>query len=140
MHKKDNYVPEPGARYESGDIKIKPLMRSVIIFFVFTAGSIVLSAGLFEWLVPGGFASTFQPKGMKHRLPPPGLPLLQTNVSVRTDIANLTKRERTAINSYSWVNRNAGIAHVPIDRAIDIVAKDGLPNWAAPSGQGAQTK
>jgi hypothetical protein len=140
MHKKDNYVPEPGARYEADDLKMKPLIRAVAFFFFFTAASIVVTIGLFEWLVPGGFASTFQPKEMKRRLPPQGVPLLQTNVSVRTDIANLTKREQTAINSYSWVNRNAGVAHVPIDRAIDIAAQDGLPKWAASAGQGVQAK
>jgi len=140
MHKKDDYIPEPGARYEAGDVKLKPLMKSVLYFFVFTVVSIVLSAGLFEWLVPGGFASTFQPKDMKRRLPPKDVPLLQTNVSVKTDMVKLMEREERAVNSYAWVNRNAGIARIPIDRAIEIMAKEGMPDWAASSGQGAQKR
>lgn len=139
MLKKDNYVPEPGARYEAGDVKLKPLMKAVMFFFAFTVCSILLSAVLFQWLVPDGFASTFQPKDMKRRMPPKDVPLLQTNFSAKTDIAKVMEREQQAINSYAWVNRQAGIARIPIDRAIDIAAKDGLPDWASKT-QGAQKK
>ena len=36
------------------------------------------------------------------------------------------------IVSYGWVDENAGVAHIPVDRAIDIVLAKGLPsgnNW-----------
>lgn len=35
--------------------------------------------------------------------------------------------EQQKLNSYRWVDRSAGIAAVPIDRAIDIIASSGLP-------------
>jgi hypothetical protein len=35
------------------------------------------------------------------------------------------------LSHYGWVDRAAGIAHIPIDRAIDILAKRGLPVPAA---------
>ena len=31
------------------------------------------------------------------------------------------------LNTYGWVDRKAGVAHIPVDRAIDILAKRGLP-------------
>lgn len=31
------------------------------------------------------------------------------------------------LNGYGWVDRKAGIAHIPIDRAIDVLAERGLP-------------
>ena len=31
------------------------------------------------------------------------------------------------LNNYGWIDRKAGVAHIPIDRAIDILAKKGLP-------------
>jgi hypothetical protein len=31
------------------------------------------------------------------------------------------------LNSYGWVDRKAGVAHIPVERAIDILAKRGLP-------------
>jgi hypothetical protein len=36
-------------------------------------------------------------------------------------------RERTVLESYGWVDRNAGVAHIPIDRAMDLLVEKGLP-------------
>ena len=36
------------------------------------------------------------------------------------------------LNTYGWVNARPGIAHIPIDRAMDILAQTGLPKVAAP--------
>ena len=40
------------------------------------------------------------------------------------------------LDSYGWVDREHGVAHIPIDRAIDLVLRDGLPgpDDAAPAG------
>jgi len=31
------------------------------------------------------------------------------------------------LNSYGWVDEKAGVAHIPIDQAMDMIAKRGLP-------------
>ena len=31
------------------------------------------------------------------------------------------------LNQYGWIDRESGVAHIPIDRAIDILARKGLP-------------
>jgi hypothetical protein len=41
------------------------------------------------------------------------------------------KKERSdRLESYGWTNRARGIAHIPIDRAIDAVAAGALPEGA----------
>ena len=37
------------------------------------------------------------------------------------------RKKSAVINGYGWVDRKAGIAHIPIDRAMDILARTGLP-------------
>jgi hypothetical protein len=37
-------------------------------------------------------------------------------------------REDHVLNSYAWVDKQAGIVRVPIDRAIDMLAAKGLPS------------
>jgi hypothetical protein len=32
------------------------------------------------------------------------------------------------LNNYGWVDRKASIAHIPVERAIDILARKGLPS------------
>lgn len=39
----------------------------------------------------------------------------------------ITERDRERLNSYGWVDSKAGTAHIPIDRAMAILAKSGLP-------------
>ena len=34
------------------------------------------------------------------------------------------------MKSYGWIDRKAGLAHIPIERAIEIIARSGIP----PSG------
>jgi hypothetical protein len=49
--------------------------------------------------------------------------------------AELTKMKAedfALLSKYGWIDRKAGIAHIPVERAIDILAKSGLP--VAPAG------
>lgn len=45
-------------------------------------------------------------------------------------------KEDQILGSYDWVDQNAGIVRIPIDQAIDIVAKRGLP--VIPPGEAAK--
>jgi hypothetical protein len=58
-------------------------------------------------------------------------PRLQQNPAV--DLARLRAEEGRRSESYGWVDRKAGIAHIPIERAMDIVARNGLPKVPAPA-------
>jgi hypothetical protein len=49
------------------------------------------------------------------------------------DMAALRARESEILNSYGWVDRDAGVARIPIDRAMDLTLHPGL-RPARPSG------
>jgi hypothetical protein len=61
--------------------------------------------------------------GQGHREPPE--PRLQTNP--RQDLADLRAREDETLNSYGWVDRNAGVVRIPIDEAMKLTLQRGLP-------------
>jgi hypothetical protein len=65
------------------------------------------------------------------------LPRLETNE--RGQLYDQRIKEEETLNSYGWVDQNAGVAHIPIDRAMQIVAQRGLPT-APPSAAGARQK
>jgi len=46
--------------------------------------------------------------------------------SPELDMAALRERELGILRSYGWVDRKAGIARIPIDRAIDLTVSPGL--------------
>src|SRR5262249_50777761 len=57
----------------------------------------------------------------------PPAPNLQINPNA--DLRALRTAERAWLSSYGWVARPAGIARLPIARAIDLTAERGLPGW-----------
>jgi hypothetical protein len=48
------------------------------------------------------------------------------------DLKRLQAEEEKALSSYGWVDRKAGIARIPIERALEIASQGGLPPAPAP--------
>ena len=54
------------------------------------------------------------------------------------DMNRLRAADSGRLNSYGWVDQSAGIAHIPIDKAMDQIAAQGLPTRPAPTQAGQQ--
>lgn len=54
---------------------------------------------------------------------PPG-PRLQAHA--REDLIKLRAAEEARLNSYGWVDRKAGLIHIPIERAMELTVRRGL--------------
>jgi hypothetical protein len=54
--------------------------------------------------------------------PPPNL-----QISSTADLKAFRAREERDLNTYGWVDKNAGIVRVPIARAMELVLQRGLP-------------
>jgi hypothetical protein len=52
-------------------------------------------------------------------------PHLQYNPT--QDLSALRAREQKQLSGYGWVDRSAGIVHIPIDRAMRLIAEKGIP-------------
>jgi hypothetical protein len=61
--------------------------------------------------------------GQELRLPPE--PRLQT--VPRLDLQALRAREDEQLQSYGWIDRDAGIVRIPIDEAMKLTLQRGLP-------------
>lgn len=59
----------------------------------------------------------------QHPMPPE--PRLQATPHI--DMKTFWAREDSLLNSYGWVDSQAGIVRIPIDRAMDIVLEKGFP-------------
>jgi hypothetical protein len=70
-------------------------------------------------------------------------PLLETDE--RSQLQKFVMDQEKQLNSYDWVDQKAGVAHIPIDRAMELLAQRGLPvyskgNAPASAGQKSQPK
>jgi len=113
-----------GAGYEVEDANVREVIIAGVSIAVGTFIVCVLMWFLFNALKRGeAEAQTISPLANPYQLPPE--PRLQVQPYV--DLENLRRHEDELLNTYGWVDKNAGKVRLPIDRAMDIVAQKGLP-------------
>ncbi|HZP16948.1 MAG TPA: hypothetical protein VFB00_03215, partial [Terriglobales bacterium] len=60
--------------------------------------------------------------GAVQRFPEPRL-----ETDERTEINDFRLQEEQTLNSFGWVDQNAGVVRIPITRAMELIAQRGLP-------------
>jgi hypothetical protein len=68
--------------------------------------------------------------------PPPTPPAPRLEAQPGQDLAAYRVVEQAKLSTYRWVDRQAGLVAIPIDRAMDVVAQQGLPARPAPGDLG----
>jgi hypothetical protein len=119
-------VPNPPHGHEVGDVSIRALITAAVGLIALCLVVMFILAEMMqgyarrdkqlESLRPALFSDT---EGLY-----PG-PNLQDNptaemIKMRTD-------ERRSLGTYGWVDRNDGVARIPIERAMDLLVAKGLP-------------
>ena len=70
-----------------------------------------------------------------HRVPPE--PRLEPRPLL--PLARLRAEESRRLETYGWVDEKVGVVHIPIENAIDAVARNGLPRFPVPGPPGRDT-
>jgi hypothetical protein len=116
--------------FEEGD-----LAPRTVGFWAYGLLVIALSMAALVYLLWGGLQLLVRRPPVSSveasRVVPPE-PRLQTSPS--DDLAKLLRRDRDRLGSTGWVDRDHGIAHIPIDRAMQMMAERG---WPRPGGGGS---
>ena len=134
------HVDHPGAAYDHSDLGAS----GIVSFLIGLAITIV-----FIHLIAWGFIKTyahFEPQAMARtsailepQSPPPQgdpvarFPAPQLQPDPIADLNKYREAVEQQLNSSGWLDQNAGIAHIPMERAIDLVAQRGLPVRPAPA-------
>jgi hypothetical protein len=118
---------DPQLRHETHD----PVAR-YLVYFIIAVGILVVAGLLVSWGTLDFFKShqKYAPPNSAltaHRpvQPPAGIPQLQAHPA--SDLQRYLKHEREILNTYGWVDRKDGIVRIPIQRAMSILLKNGLP-------------
>jgi hypothetical protein len=59
---------------------------------------------------------------LKQNFPSP-----QLEIDERTQLDQIRLQEEETLATYGWVDQKAGVVHIPIERAMDLIAQRGLP-------------
>ena len=120
-------LAHPDVRHEESDVNIRAILG-------FGAGLIVVAAvvHLLIYVLFGYFNSrdgvqspAEYPLAAAQGQREPPEPRLQTNP--RQDLADLRAKEDELLDSYGWVDKNAGVVRIPIDTAMKLTLERGLP-------------
>jgi hypothetical protein len=128
-HAQPHVVEEnPQVHHEESDVNIRAI-------FGFGAGLIVVAAVIhvLVWLLFVYFSNREAVRTPRQfplaateqqQLPPE--PRLQ--VTPRQDLKDLRAAEDKVLNGYGWIDRNAGVVHIPIEAAMKRIVEQGLPS------------
>jgi hypothetical protein len=122
--------------YETEDIEYRGLGKSLVWFFGFVAFCGV--AGLLVFGAFIGFDNLANPPEITapfvNRTPAKPNPLLQTNVTARTDIRDLRREENLLLHgNATWADKEKGAVRIPIERAVDLYLQRSGGDSSAPT-------
>jgi len=127
-------VRNPHTRYERRTINVRLVVLTMVGLVV---GGVLIHfvvAGLWTMLEQHSQSvdKTQKPilghvaiPGEPPRLPPE--PRLQADPV--SDLHRMREAEDNVLQTYGWVDKNAGVVRIPVARALDLLAERGLPNW-----------
>ena len=126
MHTEKREDPLVELGYEIRDVNTKALMKGTIGFFIFAIGSAVVGFIMFRLMYPVGFEAQTE---VKRLIPQSPNPLVQSNLTAKTDIMDLRQQEEAALSAKpGWVDASKTKLHIPIERAMEIIAEKGMPS------------
>jgi len=118
----------PGAKYEHTDIDVSVGYKFGLWLLISMLISIGIVTGAFYFFEGQGKAANAAaqkyPLAVGQQKQPPA-PNLQTQPF--KDIYMLRQAESEKLRSYGWVDKDGGVARVPIDRAMEVMLEKGFP-------------
>jgi hypothetical protein len=105
-------------RHETSDARPRP----ILLFAAGVLAALVVSLVVTLWLFRLMAAATAPAGGAAAARAVPPEPRLQ--VTPAHDLDGIRAAEIERLSSYGWVDRKAGIVHIPIDRAIELIVAE----------------
>ncbi len=119
--------------------------RAIAIFAAALAVVLVLvlfaARALFDFYALRQEASERRPSPLTYLREPTPEPRLQIHGA--QELQKMRAAEDAWLNGYGWIDQKAGIAHIPVDRAMELLATRALPvrpeiDSAQPTGRGTR--
>ena len=122
----------PEVRHETSDVNIRAILGFGLALVVVAAFIHLVVWVLFQYFQAreARQGPLEYPLAATQRMKTPPEPRLQTNP--RQDLGDLRTREQDILETYGWVDKNAGVVRIPIDQAMHLIVERGLPARQGP--------
>jgi len=112
-----------GAGHEKSEISVRFIVVSLGVLLVGTFLVALLVVGIFQF-----FSHTYQPQESAKQAQVQVPPEPRVEAEPWQQLQTVRSREDHVLTSYAWVDQKQGIVRIPIDQAIDELAKKGVPS------------
>ena len=127
-------APASSPGYETRDANVRAVLGFLIVLSIVLLFTAIVCWGLFRHYSAGrANLAPASPFSSTRQLPTG--PQLQVNP--RQDLLKFRAQQEHSLESYSWESREDGTVRVPIERAMEMLLKQGLP--VAPSASSTET-
>jgi hypothetical protein len=120
--------PSADVGYEAADASPATLVLWGIALIAVIVFAVIASWAFFDLLAANAARNDTAPSPLVSKEPPPAPRLL---VNEPADLKTVRREEEQVLDSYAWVDKARGIVRIPVARAMELVAKEGLPSRAA---------
>jgi hypothetical protein len=122
-------------KHETRDVSLRWLAISGVIIVVLLIAAFVSMRWMFDLFEAREARRQGEPATLVSDPGPsrPPEPRLQTNP--RLELQEMRAEENAVLQTYGWVDREKGVARMPIDEAMKIVVQRGLPARGARAGR-----
>ncbi len=120
-----------GRGHETSDATLKSALMLMLMTLGFVVVGVVSMYFLFGLVIDYRASKDTPPSPLEDSRAPFTGPRLQ--VAPPLDMDEMKAAENEVLDSYGWIDREAGIVRIPIDRAIGLLAERGLPRSQTPS-------
>jgi len=135
LHDDDEHIG-PSVQ-DSNDVSIAGIAWFLAVMVVSLVITMIVIYGQYAWLTDDISAERPKPTlRAGERSPPPSPNLQESPASV---MARMRAEQDAALQDFAWADSERKHLHIPIERAMKIVEKSGLPKWpaATPTGTAA---
>jgi hypothetical protein len=118
-----------GVGHEESTVELRPIIAFAIVLVVVTAFAFVSMQFMLDFLRVNQARKDVPLSVLAEPQPMPPAPRLQVSPSL--DLKQTRQTEGVILNTYHWIDKEAGIVGIPVERAIIVLAERGLPARSA---------
>jgi len=125
--------------FESSDIDTRTILSYLLYLALSVAAAFIVSVFIFNFTSKMA-ADSDTPMAPVHRgvkATMPSEPMLQGipghTTDPQLDMRDKREKDEAANEKLDWINKQAGIAQIPVDEAMKIIVSKGLPSVPAPA-------
>ena len=117
----------PGVDYERSDASVRGVVWFLVVLTISGILIHLVLAAMYKYFAgPEVSLYLHQPAGEVYSKPP-AIPEPRLQPDPVAENNEMREHQDQQLNTYGWVDQGTGVAHIPIERAMDLVAQHGIP-------------